>query len=155
MKDASVKETVEHIKEVQIAMEMIVTDLTARSIDHDKSKFDPIEKGPLDAVALLILSEGRAPYGTDEYKRRTEMLRPMLDHHYAVNDHHPEHYENGIAGMSLMSLVEMFADWRAANIQRDNGAPMNLSFSIERLKIEPQLAEILRNTARQLGWDFK
>ena len=28
-------------------------------------------------------------YGSDEYKAELEALKPALDHHYAVNSHHP------------------------------------------------------------------
>lgn len=155
MANESIPHTNDHIKKVQDSLRKVVEDLMRRGMMHDVSKFNIIELAPLDEVQRLIDEHGPAPYGSEEYTRRTEILKPMLEHHYAENDHHPEHYDNGIAGMSLLSLMEMFADWRAANLQRDAGAPMNLSFSIERLKIEPQLAEILKNTADQLGWEYK
>lgn len=125
-----------------------------RAENHDKSKFDTIEKGPLDEMQRLIADEGPAPYGSDEYRRRTAMLGPMLEHHYALNSHHPEHYKDGMYGMDLMDLVEMFCDWKAAS-ERGEESAMNLSYSIEKYQIDPMLASILRNTAERLGWMVK
>ena len=31
------------------------------------------------------------------------------------NRHHPEYYEDGIAGMTLVDLEEMLSDWEAAS----------------------------------------
>jgi len=31
-------------------------------------------------------------YGSEEYKAFLGQMKPALDHHYAVNDHHPEHF---------------------------------------------------------------
>ncbi len=75
----------------------------------------------------------------------------MLAHHYANNSHHPEHYPDGVAGMDLFDLVEMFFDWKAAS-ERGQEPAMNLTVACERYKIDPMLAAILRNTADRLGY---
>lgn len=87
----------------------------------------------------------------------------MVDHHRRNNSHHPEFWEfenggdcmDGINGMDLFDLVEMFFDWRAANLDRDAGAPMSLSFSCEKYKITGPLRHILFNTAERLGYQVK
>ncbi|MER9768982.1 DUF5662 family protein [Mesorhizobium sp. M0189] len=143
-----------HIEKVASSIGDFCRRMYWRASVHDASKFTPVEKGPLDALKAIIEADGPAPHGTDEARRRTAMLSEMLVHHYANNDHHIEHYgDEGIAGMSLLSLTEMFCDWRAANLDRDAGEPMNLSY--EKYKIEPSLAQILRNTAAELGWAVK
>lgn len=121
---------------------------------HDQSKLEPQEIIPLQELEDLREREGDAAFGTPEYERRKALLGPMLAHHYANNSHHPEHYQDGVAGMDLLDLVEMFVDWKAAS-ERGNEPAMNLTFAIEKYKIEPQLASILRNTADRLGYAHK
>jgi hypothetical protein len=146
--------TTAHIERVFQLMRQFATEIKIRGYSHDKSKFDPIEAGPLQEMQNLIDKEGPAPYGTDEYRRRTALLGPMLEHHYANNSHHPEHFDNGVAGMTLVDLVEMFCDWKAAS-ERGQEDAMNLSYSIEKYKIDPMLASILINTAVKFGYRWK
>lgn len=146
--------TVNHIARVKELLDFAAKELIRRGTEHDKSKFDPIESGPLDEMQRLIDKEGNAPYGSEEYKRRTALLGPMITHHYANNSHHPEHYTDGISGMDLFDLVEMFFDWKAASERNQDGS-MNLSFSIEKYAIPPMLASVLRNTANRLVYKHK
>ena len=146
--------TRDHINKVQALLHDFVADLVARGIQHDASKFDEVEAGPLQAMQDLIDKEGPAPYGTEEYRRRTALLGPMLEHHYAHNSHHPEHYPDGIAGMDLLDLVEMFHDWKAAS-ERGGDSAMGLSYCIEKYGILPMLASILQNTCDRNGWARK
>jgi hypothetical protein len=143
--------TEKHIARVQELLGIAAHILGERGRLHDLSKFDPIEKGPLDEMQRLIEEEGPAPYGSDEYRRRTGLLGPMLANHYAMNSHHPEHYADGVAGMDLFDLVEMFFDWKAAS-ERGEESSIGLSHSVKRFCIEPQLASILKNTADRLGY---
>ena len=63
---------------------------------HDDSKYMDPEKPVYDKYIPLLR---KYKYGTPEYKKvREEMERDGLTHHYAVNRHHPEHFEDGIAG---------------------------------------------------------
>lgn len=140
-----------HIARVQEHLASFCMVLEGRGRHHDISKFDPIEAGPLQEMQNLIDREGHAPYGSEEYKRRTDILRPMLDHHYACNPHHPEHYLNGISDMTLVDLVEMFCDWKAAS-ERGQESAINLTHSIQKYHIDPMLASILRRTCDYLGW---
>lgn len=150
MSSDSTEDTKKHIQDVRDRMGWVVEDLDFRAGHHDESKFDPEEKVHLDRMKFLTDTEGQVAYGTSEYKARVAILGPMLEHHYANNDHHPEHFKEGIAGMNLMSLTEMFCDWAAASSARDPDATMNLTYSIEKYQIPPMLASILRNTADRL-----
>mgnify|MGYP003311482372 CR=1 FL=1 len=38
-------------------------------------------------------------YGSEEYNGFLDKLKPALDHHYASNRHHPQHFVNGINDM--------------------------------------------------------
>ena len=102
----------------------------------------------------IIDEEGQAPYGSAEYKRRTALLGPMLEHHYANNSHHPEHYENGVDGMNLFDVMEMFFDWKAAS-ERGEESKMNITHASERYKLSDQLRNIFKNTADYLDFSHK
>lgn len=145
--------TMEHIGLVQkLICQDFQAEMMRRAGQHDLSKLRGIEKQKLDELEAVIAKEGPAKFGTKEYERRKELLGPMLDSHYANNDHHPEHHgKNGVAGMNLASLVEMFFDWTAAAQGREADQTMQLTAAIEKYKISAQLASILRNTADAFG----
>ena len=92
-------------------------------------------------------------YGSDEYKECLKRMGPALAHHYANNTHHPEHYPNGINGMSLLDLIEMLADWKAAGMRHSTGSiEKSLEINRARFGMSDQLFEIFQNTVRELGW---
>lgn len=150
----AVEVTRRHIDRVRELLNMAGATLVSRGFMHDRSKYEEIELGPLAEMQALIDREGPAPYGTAEYRRRTALLDPMLEHHYANNSHHPEHYENGVDGMDLFDVVEMFFDWKAAS-ERGEEPAMNLTYACERYSVSPQLAAVFKNTADRLGYAHK
>lgn len=127
-------------------------ELIRRGQDHDLSKLQPVELEPLQRMQDLIEREGQAPYGSDEYKRRTSLLSGMLEHHYANNKHHPEHYDAGIDSMDLFDVLEMVLDWKAAS-ERGVESVVNVSASVKRFGISPQLESIIRNTLDSNCWE--
>ncbi len=143
--------TYAHVNRVSELLGEAAIELIKRGARHDRSKFEPVELDPLQRMQDLIDKEGQAPYGSDEYKRRTALLGDMLGHHYANNTHHPEHYADGISGMDLFDLIEMFFDWKAAS-ERGEESAINLSHSINRHGIGSQVEAILTNTASRLGY---
>ena len=147
----STESTKRHIFRVHDLLDEVTSELQTRRVNHDRSKYEEPEKSAFDRLEALKLST--VVYGSDEYKAALAAEKPAIQHHYEVNDHHPEHYPDGIAGMSLLALIEMLADWKAAG-ERMHGGNMHDSIdkNIERFGIEPQLARILVNTARELGW---
>jgi uncharacterized protein DUF5662 len=45
-------------------------------------------------------------FGSEDYRVAVRELGLAVEHHYAVNSHHPEHFgAAGVAGMSLLDLV--------------------------------------------------
>lgn len=143
--------TEKHIDRVRELLTGAIIELSVRAHSHDQSKFDPVELEPLAMMQRVIKEQGQAPFGSEEYKRRTAMLKPMLDHHYANNSHHPEHYENGVDGMDLFDVMEMFFDWKAAS-ERGEESSMNIGKACERFGVSRQLESIFRNTARRLKY---
>jgi hypothetical protein len=79
-----------HIRRVQDYLAVFQRLLFVRGMEHDQSKLDPATE--------LSYFEEYAPklkecvYGDDEYKMNLEKMKPALEHHYANNRHHPEHY---------------------------------------------------------------
>jgi len=133
-------------------MQRPIIKLMHRAMEHDKSKLEPPEKAAFDKVTPRLKA---LKYGSEEYKASLRDIKPALDHHYQVNSHHPEHYRNGIHGMSLLDLIEMICDWGAAQQRHDPPGTFEASFAVNvpRFKIGPQLESILRNTVREMGWE--
>jgi hypothetical protein len=79
-------------------------------------------------------------------------MKPALDHHYAQNRHHPEHHASGIAGMTLLDLIEMLCDWKAATERHEDGdMARSIQQNQERFGYSDELRLVLENTARELG----
>lgn len=90
-------------------------------------------------------------YGSEEYKKSLAELKPALDHHYSHNSHHPEHYKNGVDDFTLVDLVEMFCDWKAASERHVNGDIFkSIQINKDRFEISEQLAKIFENTINKL-----
>lgn len=146
----STQDTLDHIKKVQNYLLDVVLDLRQRSLFHDLSKLKSPEKEVFDAVTPKLKA---LTYGSDEYKAALVEMGDALKHHYAENSHHPEHFENGINGMTLLDVIEMLCDHKAASERHADG---NLGKSLEinrvRFGISDQLMQILINTAREMGW---
>ena len=147
----STADTKAHIMVVQDLMEEMIGDLRYRSALHDSSKLEDPEKAMFDRVTPLLRE---STYGSPEYKAILAEMGEGLAHHYAAASHHPEHFERGVRGMSLLDLVEMFADWAAAGKRHADGGDIRRSIEInqERFGYTDELADILRNTADELGW---
>lgn len=143
--------TRKHMQRVSELIGEAAVELIRRGALHDQSKLEAVELEPQQRLQDVIAEHGHAPFGSDEYKRRFETLGPMLEHHFANNSHHPEHYADGVDGMDLFDVVEMFFDWKAAS-ERGEESSMNIGAACERFKISPQLESIFRNTARSLNF---
>ena len=149
-RDDVVRSTADHIRRVGCYLVQCAAELSKRAVNHDASKWSERE-WPMFAEATPRLAG--LTYGSDEYKASLKSIKPAIDHHNAVNRHHPEHHKDGVNGMDLLDLVEMLCDWKAAGERHANGSIFK-SFDVnrERFKIEPQLESVLKNTAMSLGW---
>lgn len=146
----STADTLKHSLRVGALMGQAINELVDRSVRHDLSKTEPPE---LEIFNEYTPKLKHSTYGSDEYKGFLESMGEALQHHYAVNPHHPEHRPNGINGMTLVDLVEMLADWKAATERHADGdLAKSLEIQRERFGISAQLVEVLRNTAEHFGW---
>lgn len=134
-----------HIEKIQdLLMTIAVPELTQRAHDHDKSKLTNPEKETYDKYIPMLK---KVKYGTPEYNSiKEEMAKYGLSHHYSVNRHHPEHFENGIKDMTLFDITEMFFDWYAASLRSDTGFEKGLLMNKERYNISDELYSIFINT---------
>lgn len=151
MKDPAIVETMRHkFRVIQLLTEIAVPELLRRANKHDNTKIEAPEREMFDEVTEKLAG---LTYGSPEYKDSLKQLKPALDHHYAHNSHHPEHYKEGINDMNLFDLMEMFFDWKAASERHNDG---NINKSIEhnggRFDMSPQLIKIFENTAKMLGY---
>ena len=144
-------DTAEHIAKVQKAMVQMLDNLYARATVHDASK---LKEPELSGYAALEARLDAVQYGTPEYAAALEEGKEPIAAHYAANSHHPQHYENGIAGMSLLDILEMFCDWYAAG-QRTKGGSLKRSLEVNRTRFgaDPLLAQIFENTRIEMEWD--
>jgi hypothetical protein len=142
---SSIPETQEHIGKVREYLQKVIEELYKRIVQHDKSKTQFPELDTFDEYTPKLKE---MVYGSDEYKNCLAAMKPALEHHYLENRHHPEHFINGIHGMNLIDLLEMFCDWLAATKRHTNG---NIYKSIEinagRFEYDELLKDILKNTA--------
>jgi hypothetical protein len=144
MKYSSKKDTVKHIKQVRKNICIILRELRLRGKLHDRSKLQKEEKVGFDEYTPKLAG---STYGSEEYKQFLVDLKPTLDHHYAKNRHHPEHFENGIQGMNLVDLIEMFCDWYAATKRHNDGDLIkSIAINQKRFGYSDDIKAILENT---------
>src|SRR5690554_105212 len=142
----STADTLKHSLRVGELMVRAISELAERSVRHDRSKTEDPELAVFNEFTPKLR---HSTYGSDEYKGFLEAMGEGLAHHYAHNRHHPEHFgANGINGMTLIDLIEMLADWKAATERHDDGDLLrSLGIQQERFGISAQLSQILHNTA--------
>ena len=147
------EETLKHIRAVRTNLLEVELNLSMRGMEHDLSKLEDPEKSAFDAIG-----PDKPPYNTPEYEQMKELLGPALDHHYSVNDHHPEHHKNaagvgvGVRAMSCMAILEMLADWKAAAEREGKTLAESLDINVKRFWISVDLEHVIKNTAGELGW---
>ena len=144
-------DTRKHIDSVRENIFEICKYFWVRALQHDESKLQEPEKTMFDEFTPKLRD---STYGSDEYKSFLVEMGKALQHHYENNSHHPEHYKNGVNGMSLLDVVEMLADWKAATMRHADGDILkSLEINKERFGISDQLFEILQNTVKELKWE--
>jgi len=141
-------ETIKHIHAVRANLYKVIENLDHRARVHDQTKLESPEQ---DIFGEHYEGLAKCEYGSQEYTDLLAKVQPALDHHYANNRHHPQHWPNGVDDMTLIDLIEMLCDWKAATARNKNG---NIRKSVEhnstRFKMSPQLTQIFENTVREL-----
>ncbi len=121
-----------------------------RAHEHDQSKLVEPEVSVFDQYTPLLAT---TTYGSDEYRQHLGGMVQALDHHYRVNDHHPQHFSFGVEDMNLMQVLEMLCDWKAATMRHADGdLARSIELNAERFAYGQRFKDLLTNTARALGW---
>ena len=147
------QDTRQHIEQVSVYLQGCINDLQTRQHLHDQSKLQPPEA---PAFAALNGELEDTEYGSDEYEALLEKLRGgPLEHHYENNDHHPEHFEDGIGDMNLLQITEMLCDWAAAVQRHDDDRDLHDSIeqNQSRFGYSDDLKAVLHNTANYFFQD--
>jgi hypothetical protein len=140
-------ETRKHIERVKQFLGGMINMLDYARGRHDMSKLEEPEKSTFEVFTPKLKG---VTYGSPQYNEFLAQMKPALDHHYAENAHHPEHYPNGVNDMDLIDLIEMICDWRAATERHADGDIMkSIEHNKGRFGISDQLAQILANTVKR------
>ena len=141
------EETEKHIEAVSQNMKVIIDELVTRIEKHDQSKLKEPEKSIFDEATSKLKA---LTYGSEEYSKQLKEMKPALDHHYKNNRHHPEHFKDGIEGMTLVDILELFCDWSAATHRHANGdIGKSINHNADRFGYGVVLGKILANTAKE------
>lgn len=151
-------DTWEHIQAVRGLLGEIVVDLLDRMHAHDQSKLVEPELSTFDEYTPKLRD---STYGSLEYKAFLAGMGEGLAHHYAANDHHPEHFDpagathgaRGIEAMDLVQVTEMLCDWKAATLRHADGdLARSIEQNAERFGYGNEMKRLLFNTASRRGW---
>lgn len=145
-----VRTTLEHIHKVGLYLANVANRISIRGIVHDLSKFDDAE---IETFVRMTPKLRGMTYGSSEYAEALAEMKPALDHHYKNNRHHPEYWEFGVCQMSLIDLIEMLCDWKAATERHADGDLVrSMKQNRERFGISDGVFLALVNTACELNW---
>ena len=141
-------ETQKHIETVRKYIRFMIDKIEMRGVKHDASKLETPE---VELFAEITPKLSATTYGSEEYNGFLDKLKPALDHHYASNRHHPQHFVNGVNDMTLIDIIEMFCDWKASSLRQNDGNLLkSIETNAERFNMDGQLKQILMNTARMI-----
>lgn len=141
-------ETQKHIETVRKYIRFMIDKIETRGVKHDASK---LESPEVELFTQYTPKLANTVYGSEEYQQHLAGLKPALDHHYASNRHHPEHFVNGVNDMTLVDIMEMFCDWKASTLRMNDGNLLkSIELNAERFHMDGQLKQILINTARMI-----
>lgn len=146
--EACNSETRKHILRVIEIAHVFACELMRQAASHDKSK---LESPEVEIFTEFTPKLAAAKYPSEDYESFLKEMSVALDHHYANNRHHPQHFKNGVEDMNLLDVMLMLIDWKASSERQNDG---NIRKSIEhnakRFNINPQLVKIFENTADML-----
>ena len=146
MYDSSI-DTKKHIQRVQEIWKEFSEEISYQIAKHDESKLEKPEKEIFDEYTPKLQ---KCEYGSEEYKENLKQMEVALNHHYAHNSHHPEHYLKGISGMDLFDFIEMFCNWVAAVERNPNGSlKKSIEINQNRFGYSEDIKSILMNTVKR------
>ena len=125
-----------------------VAHLLNRASFHDASKLKNPEREGFMTYAPQLK---KLTYGSEEYAATLKEMNTTINKHYEENRHHPEHFTDGINGMSLVDIIEMLCDWMAATKRRADGdIAKSIIVNKKRFDMSDSLTELLTDTANRI-----
>lgn len=118
---------------------------------HDNDKLLPENKKEIIEFSYEI---DKYEYGTKEYFDILNKYSNTINKHYIINSHHPEHYKNGYADMSIIDKIEMVCDWVACIICNNFYLDTGINKNIERFNIPDKDIMKIINTANYLYHNY-
>lgn len=136
--------TMRHIETVRNYLTACVHELLERQVHHDQTKLETPEVEAYDAITHALRG---STYGTDEYYRIMKENERAIKHHYHFNRHHPEFHPDGYLSMTLLDLLEMLCDWKAATLRHADGdIRKSITINKGRFGYSKEIERILHNT---------
>jgi len=143
-------DTLLHISEVRENIEKVCGELKMRGAAHDRTKLQELE---FDGFVSTREKFKKANYGSPEYQECVDLTKPAVDHHYENNRHHAGFHKDGINDMNLIDIMEMLADWKAAERRSpDKTLEDTFEYAFKKYGIDEQLGKIIINTCVMLRW---
>jgi len=137
-------QTLKHIENVRNYLSKILIMLVDRMRDHDKTKLEEPEVSIFEEYTEKLKD---SVYGSEEYFIYLKEMHVALEHHYAHNRHHPEHFVNGINDMNMIDLLEMLVDWKAASLRHATGdIYRSIEINQERFGYSDEMKGLLKRT---------
>lgn len=141
-------ETMRHIERVRNLLNIMIIHILERQEMHDQSKMESPE---VEIITERTKDLAPLSFGSPEYEAQKKEMKVSIEHHYAHNRHHPEHFKNGIKDMNLIDLLEMFCDWKAASERHNDGnLRKSIEINAERFGMSLDLAKIFENSMELL-----
>lgn len=138
-----------HMEMVRNCIDDFVIRLLTRGRLHDQSK---LESPEVELFTEHTHKLADLEYGSPEYKESLKALGPALEHHYAKNRHHPEHWAHGVRDMDLVDLMEMYCDWKASSCRHHTGnLKKSIRINASKYDIPEMLISIFENTEERYG----
>lgn len=113
----------------------------------DESKFFEPE---LEIFAEYEPKLKEVPLGSKEYNYYLSKINDAYKDHYLKTRHHPEHYPNGIKGMNLIDIVELFSDWKINSIEDKKNLIKEIYKYQDKYHFSDELLQIFINTGKLL-----
>ena len=141
-------ETTKHIGTVATLLLRVVSELCRRATNHDASKLQSPEAEVFEEFTPKLKG---CTYGSEEYWSFLKGMKPALEHHYRNNLHHPEFHDDGIRDMTLVDLIEMLLDWKAASLRQADGDILkSIELNKKRFGYSDELKRIFLNTINDM-----
>ena len=134
-------ETLEHILKVSNNINKIIKQLIDRIEKHDKSR---LQQEELKEYSDLLIKLKTSDITSEAYQKLLVDYNYIIKLHEKRNRHHPEFHYKGIAGMNLIDILEMLADWVAVHPKQTLWK--ELPVLKEKYQLDDQLFSIIKNT---------